>query len=75
MRAFNKQTKIKFSDWARSSDYIYFDIDLEGKTYKEAWKEWWKKNKSEGMIKRIKRLPNFDSSIFFAITGIRIKKK
>jgi len=73
MRAFNKQTKIKYSDWARSSDYIYFDIDLEGKTYKEAWKEWWKKNKSKEMIARIKRLPNFSKKIFKEITGVTIK--
>jgi len=72
MYAFNKPTKIKFSEWINSDSYIYFDIDLTDKTYKEAWKEWWKKNKSEEMIKRIKRLPNFDAEIFFKITGIRM---
>jgi hypothetical protein len=40
--------------------------------YKEAWKEWWKKNKSEEIIAKIKRLPNFDASIFEEITGIKI---
>ena len=28
MRAFNKETNIKYSDWLNSDDYIYFDIPL-----------------------------------------------
>jgi len=41
--------------------------------YKEAWKNWWKINKSKNMIKSIKELPNFDAVIFKEITGITIK--
>jgi hypothetical protein len=70
MRSFNKPTTIKYSDWINSNDYIYFDIDLENKTYKEAWSEWWDKNKSKEMKERIKKLPNFDKDIFKEITGI-----
>lgn len=40
--------------------------------YKEAWNEWWKENRSVEMIKKIKKLPNFDASIFEEITGIKI---
>lgn len=101
MRAFNKETKIKMSDFLNSEDYIYFDIPLneliysENMTdqekkdhpkhettggylktleYKDAWKEWWKENKSEEMIAKIKKLPNFDSEIFKSITGIEINE-
>ena len=44
------------------------------KTYehKEAWSNWWEKNRSEEMIERIKKLPNFDAEIFEEITGIKI---
>ena len=74
MRSFNKPTKIKFSEWINSRDYIFFALDLEEKTYKEAWAEWWKKNKSKEMKDRIKSLPNFDAKIFKEITGINIKE-
>ena len=40
--------------------------------YKKAWSNWWAKNKSDEMIERIKRLPNFDEKIFAEITGIDV---
>ena len=45
---------------------------LKQREYKEAWAEWWKRNKSEKMKERIKSLPNFNADIFEEITGIRI---
>jgi hypothetical protein len=45
---------------------------LKQREYKEAWAEWWKKNKSDEMKEKIKNLPNFDADIFEEITGIRI---
>ena len=74
MRSFNKPTKIKMSDWINSGNYIYFDLDLTDKTYKEAWAEWWKNNKSKEMRLKIKALPNFDSKIFEEITGIKTRR-
>lgn len=102
MRAFNKETNIKMSEFLNSQLYIYFDILLtewidspnmtedekkENQThettggylkkyeYKEAWSNWWLKNKSDEMIERINKLPNFDSKIFEEITGIDISVK
>jgi hypothetical protein len=81
MRAFNKQSKIKYSDWRNSNSYIYFDIELikweDDKLitieYKQAWANWWESHKSPEMIKMIKKLPNFNAKIFEEITGIQIK--
>ena len=39
--------------------------------YKEAWGKWWMDASSEERSK-IKQLPNFDSDIFYKITGIRV---
>jgi len=102
MRAFNKETNIKMSDWRNSEDYVYFDIPINkwklyrdlskeqkkehdyAKTtggalitleYKEAWNVWWEENKSDDMIKKIKKIPNFDAKIFEEITGIQIDEK
>jgi len=72
MRMFNKETNMTYSEWVQSDLYICFDTNITGKTYKEVWKEWWKDNKLDDMIERIKRLPNFDKNIFYKITGINI---
>jgi hypothetical protein len=45
---------------------------LKQREYKEAWAEWWRRNKSEEMKERIKNLPNFDADIFEEITGVSI---
>ena len=45
---------------------------LKTLSYKESWKKWWKENKSDEMIKKIKKLPNFNPDIFEEITGINI---
>jgi hypothetical protein len=45
---------------------------LKQRKYKEAWAEWWRRNKSEEMKERIKNLPNFDADIFEEITGVSI---
>ena len=44
-------------------------------TYLEAWHNWWNDNKSDQMIKKIKRLPNFNAKIFKEITWIVINDK
>ena len=83
MRMFNKESDITYSEWCNSNGYIYFNIPLntykDGELvtleYKEAWAKWWEENKSEVMISRIKRLPNFNAEIFEEITGIEIDKK
>ena len=48
---------------------------LKTYTYKQAWLNWWENNKSDVMIVRIKRLPNFDAEIFKKITGIELIEK
>jgi len=72
MRAFNKQTKIKYSNWINSENYICFNLNLKNKTNKEAWLEWWDKNKSLEMVEKIKKFPNFNAKIFEEITGIKL---
>jgi hypothetical protein len=42
--------------------------------YKEAWIAWWD-NASEEDKRQITNLPNFDSDIFFEITGIRVFRR
>lgn len=44
---------------------------LKTAPYKEAWKLYWK-SASEEDKKRIKELPNFDSVVFYDITGIDV---
>ena len=58
--------KKEIDGWEQTGGY------LKTLEYKEAWAEWWKENKSDKMIKKIKRLPNFDTDIFEEITGIKI---
>ncbi len=45
---------------------------LKTTSYKEAWKIWWVNANNEDKNK-IKNLPNFDSVVFFDITGIEIE--
>ena len=40
--------------------------------YKDAWREMWDKL-NEGEKAAVKALPNFDSDIFYEITGIKVK--
>ena len=57
----------KEHDYAKSTGGYLKTLD-----YEEAWAKWWEDNKSEAMKNKIKKLPNFDSSIFEEITGIKI---
>ena len=42
------------------------------RTYKEAWKVWWKTASKEDK-QQIKSLPNFDAAVFKELTGITVK--
>ena len=44
---------------------------LKQYTYKEAWANFWRDTDEENR-KKFLALPNFDSKIFFAITGINV---
>lgn len=57
---------------ARHPEYKTMSGYIKKVGTKVAWARWWKKNKSQEMIEKIKKLPNFDSKIFKEITGIEI---
>jgi hypothetical protein len=63
MRAFNKPTNIKFSDFVNSLDYNFYNLMnriSENRLEKADYE-------------RIKQLPNFDAEIFEEITGIEVR--
>jgi len=63
MRAFNRETNIRLSDFLRSLDYNFYNFCT--RIYEN--------NLEEGDVDRIKALPNYDPDIFFEITGIDLR--
>ena len=64
---------VNYTDAERTEDPNKNLIDgyLKTYTYKEAWANW-HKTASRAQIDEIKALPNFDSEVFFEITGLKI---
>ena len=62
MRAFNKDTTIRYSDFVKYLDYNFYDLCVRIAD----------KKLIDGDEEKIKVLPNFDAEIFKEITGIDI---
>jgi hypothetical protein len=58
----------------QTTDTKNMDGKLKTLTYKEAWKEYWTRASDEDK-KWFKNLPNFDSSLFEEITGIKVDEQ
>ena len=80
IRVFNKPCSLKVWNDAYKPDFLFFDLtywdDVQGKQkeyeYKEAFmKSWLQADKINRM--KVKDLPNFDSDVFFEISGIRME--
>ena len=65
MRAFNKETTLRYSDFLKSIDYDFYDLCERIS----------KKALNDGDRERIMALPNFDAEIFKEITGIDITER
>ena len=52
----------------------YLPLDLQGKTYHEAFREAWA-NANDATRQRFLDLPNFDAEKFLAITGVDVREK
>ena len=62
MRAFNRETSVKFTDFVNNLDY----------NFRELCERIFEKALISGDAERIKALPNYDPDIFEKITGLRI---
>ena len=65
MRAFNKDTTIRYSDFVVCLDYSFYDLCVRIAD----------KKLIDGDEEKIKALPNFDAEIFKEITGIDITER
>ena len=71
IRVFNTVTPIEDWESAPKPDFIFFEIDPE-LGYKKSFQKSFDK-RTEGDIEKLKALPNFDSDVFYEISGIRIE--
>ena len=71
IRVFNKPCRRSVWESAEKPDFLFFSLE-EGKTYKESFQESFKKADKD-QIELLKALPNFDTDVFFAISGIQIE--